>query len=160
MQFDSTRLKHYQDLLQTTDLIESYQEFIRLFRFLRIELEKELPQYKFQGNIVENAMDYSYFQFTTPDLKNKGLKLVIAFVHRTFSFEVWLSGYNRKYQCETHALLSKREQPYFLGTHPAKQDYILSTIMPQPENMADGEALVQVLKKESLQLIQMCEETL
>lgn len=147
MQFDSTRLKRYQGLLQTTDLIESYQKFIRLFRFLRTELEKELPQCKFQENIVENAMDYSCFQFTTPDFKNKGLKLVIAFVHRTFSFEVWLSGYNRKYQCETHALLSKREQPYFLATDPAKQDYILRTIMPQPENMADGEALVQVLKK-------------
>ena len=99
MHFDPHLLETYRTLLQTTDLQRAYQEFIRLFRFLRNELERQLPDFHFQGSIAENAMDYAYFSFTNPDLKEKGLKLVVAFVHRNFQLEVWLSGINRKSQC-------------------------------------------------------------
>ena len=57
MNFDKNLLMTYKKLLQTTELERSYQEFLRLFRFLRVELEKEQRDYRFQGNIVENGMD-------------------------------------------------------------------------------------------------------
>lgn len=98
MTFDRDLLELYRSLLQTTDMADAYGEFVRLFRFLRLQLEKELPDYVFQGNIAENAMDYSYFQCTTPALKSKGLKLAVVFVHRTFRLEVWLSGRSRAQQ--------------------------------------------------------------
>lgn len=49
MEFDSTLLDTYRTLLQTTDLQRAYQEFIRLFRYLRSELERQLPDCRFQG---------------------------------------------------------------------------------------------------------------
>lgn len=53
MTFDRDLLELYRSLLQTTDLADAYGEFVRLFRFLRLQLEKELPDYVFQGNIAE-----------------------------------------------------------------------------------------------------------
>ena len=75
MNFDPTLLETYRTLLQTTDLQKAYQEFIRLFRFLRNELERQMPDFRFQSSITENAMDYAYFSLTNPALKEKCLKL-------------------------------------------------------------------------------------
>lgn len=117
MTFDRDLLELYRSLLQTTDLADAYGEFVRLFRFLRLQLEKELPDYVFQGNIAENAMDYSYFQCTTPALKSKGLKLAVVFVHRTFRLKVWLSGRSRAQQrrctnsCATRPLSRPKTRP-------------------------------------------------
>ena len=49
MNFDPTLLDTYRTLLQTTDLQRTYQEFIRLFRFLRNELERQLPDFCFRA---------------------------------------------------------------------------------------------------------------
>ena len=92
MNFDPDLLETYRTLLKTTDLQRAYPEFIRLFRFLRNEMERQLPDFRFQSSITENAMDYSYFSFTNSELKEKGLKLAVVFVHRDFRLEVWLSG--------------------------------------------------------------------
>ena len=75
MNFDPALLETYRTLLQTTDLQKAYQEFIRLFRFLRNELERQMPDFRFQSSITENAMDYAYFSLTNPALKEKGLGL-------------------------------------------------------------------------------------
>ena len=99
MTFNSALLNRYRTLLQTTDLQMAYQEFIRFFRYLRTELEKQMPDCKFQGGIVENAMEYAYFSLTNDCLRTEGLKIVVAFVHKTFQLEVWISGVNRKVQC-------------------------------------------------------------
>ena len=72
MKFDAGLLEHYRDLLQNTDLQKSYQEWVRAFRYLREELEQRMPEYTFQAAIVENAMDYSYFQFSDESLKKRG----------------------------------------------------------------------------------------
>lgn len=77
MNFNPALLDTYRTLLQTTDLQKAYQEFIRLFRFLRNDLERQMPDFRFQNSITENAMDYANFSFTNPALKEKGLKLVV-----------------------------------------------------------------------------------
>lgn len=74
MNFDLTLLETYRTLLQTTDLQKAYQEFIRLFRFLRNELKRQLPDFRFQSGINENAMDYAYFSFNQSQPERKGPK--------------------------------------------------------------------------------------
>ena len=49
MDFNVDLLLEYKELLQTTNLKECYQEFIKLFRYIRVALEKSMPEYKFQG---------------------------------------------------------------------------------------------------------------
>lgn len=118
MHFDAGLLLEYQELLQTTRLIACYREFIRLFRWVRVELEKRMPEYKFQGSITENGMEFSYFQFTSPELKEKGLKAAVVFVHRNFQFQVWVSGFNRRYQAHYYDVWKDQPRPNRL--HPAR----------------------------------------
>ena len=153
MKFDSDLLLTYKRLLQTTELEKSYQEFVRLFRYLRIELEKQLTDCKFQGAVVENAMDYSYFQFTNGSLKKKGLKLAVAFVHRDFRFEVWLSGFNRKYQSRYFELLKNKQQPFSLTDDPKRTDYILRILLDTNMDLSDGERVLAEVSAAALELL-------
>lgn len=96
-----------------------------MFRYLRRELEKQMPEYTFQAGIVENAMDYAYFQFSNEDLKKAGLKIAVVFLHGEFQLEVWLSGVNRNAQCEWAQKLSNPLPPAQLTHDPKHTDYIL-----------------------------------
>lgn len=146
MTFDRELLALYRQLLQTTRLADAYAEFVRMFRFLRVRLEQEMPAYTFQGGIVENAMDYSYFQCASPALKGLGLKLAVVFVHRPFRLEVWLSGRNRACQQQWHKRLQAGGTPFELAQDPARQDYILRAPLPNVD-LADANRLVQVLRQ-------------
>ena len=77
-------IEEYKKIIQTTNLQKGYQEIIKFFRYLRNYLQKEMNDFYFTGNIVENNMDYSYFQFTNENLKKKGLKIVFVFLHKEF----------------------------------------------------------------------------
>lgn len=152
MNFNRDLLNEYKTILQTTDLIEAYQEFIKLFRFLRLELEKAMTEYRFQGNIAENGMGYSYFLFWNEELKNKGLKIAVVFVHRDFRFEVWVSGFNRKYQSKYYDILKDKEIPFDLTSSPTKTDYILR-VPADISDISNGDYVVEKIKSISDELL-------
>ena len=129
----------YESLLKTTNLQRNYQEFLKFFKQLRVYLEQELPGYAFLGGIMENGMDYSYFQFTSDALRAQGLKIVIAYVHTTCSLEVWLSGVNRKTQANVFARLQKTGTDYEQTPDPNRFDYILKTKILPARGYSGGE---------------------
>ena len=143
--FDKRLLACYRELLQTTNLQKAYQEWFRWFRFLRNELERRMPDYQFQGTVAENGMEYAYFQFASMELKEKGLKIVVAFLHRDFSLEVWLSGVNRKSQALWEEKLRSAATSFSCTADPLHTDYILRA--PIPVNWADGDAVVETLEQ-------------
>ena len=82
MNFDPTLLETYRTLLQTTDLQKAYQEFIRLFRFLRNELERQLPEGQslhreiYKGTLPAASgpgIEYTVVLFTPADSVDNGL---------------------------------------------------------------------------------------
>lgn len=153
MNFDPTLLETYRTLLQTTDLQKAYQEFVRLFRFLRNELERQLPDFRFQSSVTENAMDYAYFSFTNPVLKEKGLKLVVAFEHKNFQLEVWLSGANRTAQCRWAEYWRACPSPIELTPNPHHTDFVVR--LPVETDLSNGENTVAAVKEAALQLLQL-----
>lgn len=153
MNFDLALLETYHTLLQTTDLQKAYQEFIRLFRFLRNELERQLPDFHFQSGITENNMDYAYFSFTNPSLKEKGVKLVVAFDHKNFRLEVWLSGVNRTAQCRWAEQWSICPPPMELTQDPDHTDFVVR--LPVETELSDGEKTVAAVKETVDQLLQL-----
>lgn len=157
MNFDVELLSEYKELLQTTNLRKGYQEFIKLFRYIRVSLEKNMPEYKFQGNIVENGMDYSYFLFTNESLKEKGLKIAIVFVHSNFQFEVWLSGYNRNYQLKYYDLLKGKNIPFQLTDNPARKNYILRVVLEENVDISDADLLTERIQNISDDLLMFAE---
>jgi hypothetical protein len=146
-------ISEYKRLIQTTNLQKGYQEFVKFFRQLRTFLQNELPEYAFTGNIVENNMDYSYFQFTDEYLKSKGLKIVIAFVHADFDFQIWLSGMNRKIQSEQYEILKSKQHPFALTENPNKTDYILKMKLIDDCNYNDVEGQFIIMKDNTVGFI-------
>ena len=153
MNFNPALLDTYRTLLQTTDLQKAYQEFIRLFRFLRNDLERQMPDFRFQSSITENAMDYAYFSFTNPALKEKGLKLVVAFDHKDFQLEVWLSGVNRTAQCRWSERWNTCPQPMELTQDPNHTDFVVR--LPVKTDLSDGEKTVAAVKEAADQSLQI-----
>lgn len=160
MKVNKEYINEYKEIIQTTNLQRGYQEFINFFRHLRIYLDKELKGYTFTSNIIENGMDYSYFQFTNEELKSKGLKIVIAFVHKEFNYEVWLSGINRNIQTKYYNELKNKQQNYFLTTNPNHTDYIIKSRIVSDPNYEDLDKLLAEMKISILKFIgnikQMC----
>lgn len=148
----------YQRLLQTTDLLKGYQEFVKFFRLLRTYLQRELSDYSFTRNIVENNMDYSYFQFTNAELKTEGLKIVIAFVHADFEYQVWLSGLNRELQTKHQQRMKdvfpveQISYPYSLDLtdRPTKTDYIVKAILVSDVDYSRQDELLARMKVNTL----------
>jgi len=146
-------INEYKLLIQTTNLQKGYQEFIKFFRNLRAYLQREMPEYTFTGNIVENNMDYSYFQFSNEDLKSRGLKIVIAFVHADFAYQIWLSGLNRETQRKHYEYLKDKNYPYTLTDNPSKTDYVLKKLLIDECNYDDIEGLLKAFKENALEFI-------
>ena len=153
MNFAPALLETYRTLLQTTDLQKAYQEFIRLFRFLRNELERQMPDFRFQSSITENAMDYAYFSLTNPALKEKGLKLVVAFDHKNSRLEVWLSGVNRTAQCRWAEQWRACPAPMELTQDPNHTDFVVR--LPLETDLSNGEKTVAAVKEAADQLLQL-----
>ena len=152
-QINGEYINEYKRLLQTTNLQKGYQEFVKFFRALRTFLQKELPGYTFTGNIVENSMDYSYFQFANEYLKSRGLKIVVAFVHEDFVYQVWLSGLNREIQRKYFEQLTEKSHPYDLTDNPSKTDYILKTDLIDECNYNDVEDLLKTIKESVVEFL-------
>ncbi len=146
MKINSNYISEYKKILQSTNLQKGYQEFVKFFRGFRTYLAGNLSEYKFTGNIVENNMDYSYFQFTNDELQSKGLKFVIAFTHNKFEYEIWLSGMNRKTQISYHDKLSKAKHAYTMSPDPNRFDYILKDKLFDEVNYDDCERLFDSAK--------------
>lgn len=146
MMFDHNLFDSYRTLLQSTDLQRAYQEFIRWFRYLRSQLERQMPDFRFQNGISENAMDYAYFSFSSQVLKEKNLKLVVVFVHKSFQLEVWLSGTNRSAQCRWSDRMRDHLLPMGMEAtdDPEHTDYLVR--LPVQVDLPDGDAAVAGVK--------------
>jgi hypothetical protein len=125
MKINKDYIEEYENIVKTTQLQRGYQEFLKFFNYLRIFLKKKFVNYKFTSSIVENKMDYSYFQMTSREYKLKGLKFVIAFIHKDSKYQIWLSGYNRSVQNKYFEKLKFKDLKYNLTNNPNKTDYIL-----------------------------------
>ncbi|MGL5978012.1 MAG: DUF7000 family protein [Erysipelotrichaceae bacterium] len=128
---DYAALQCYQTLLETTQLQTGYQSLIALLKTLHNILQSSQPELEWNQQLVENRMDFAYMQARPKQLKAKGLKLQIVFVHERFQFEVWLSGYNRKIQQNYTSSLRQLPLGYELTKDPLRIDYIVKTTLPQ-----------------------------
>ena len=140
MKIPFDEIREYAQILRSTNLQRDYQAFLSFFRQLRAHLEQEFPAFQFSGAIAENGMDYAYFAFTNASWKREGLKFVVAFVHRTFTLELWLSGANRETQARWHRQWQKTGAAYELSPDPNRFDYILREVVFTEEDFSVGDA--------------------
>lgn len=146
MSFDQSVFWEYKHILETTTVQQGYQQVIQLIKYISAELEKELPEYTFMGRVVENQMDFSYFQATRESLKESGLKVQVVFIHSTCKFEVWISGYNRKIQSRYYKMLCNSECPFEVCSDPERNDFILKAPVEKEITTDTPEAIIAEIK--------------
>lgn len=146
MEFEYKYFCEYKELMDTTNIQKCYQQMIQLIKYISAKLEREMPDYHFMGRVVENQMDFSYFQATTEKLKKQGLKIQVVFVHKTCEFEVWMSGYNRKVQCRYYNMISDLESPLALCANPERNDYIAKLVLTKNIITDDPETIISEMQ--------------
>lgn len=125
MKFDDHLLDEYKTVLATTRVQQGYQQILQVLKYVSSSLQQQMTNHDFSKRIVENQMQFSYFQLTDPALKKRGLKVQIIFIHKSCVFEVWLSGYNRKIQRDYYSKISSLKHPFSICKDPESSDYIM-----------------------------------
>lgn len=86
----------YTTQLQQGALQTAYKGIFDYLGRLRSELAAKYPDYEVGNSIYQGYMDMSYFSLNTKQLKEKGLKIAIVYIHTKGKFEIWLSARNRE----------------------------------------------------------------
>lgn len=152
MNCDYNKLKEYSRLVKETAIVEAYQEFIKLFKYIRTEVSKSNKEHRV-SMIVENRMDFAYFQLTNKELKEKGCKVQVVYIHKEGIFEVWVSGYNRKIQEEYYQILKELDWKYKLNHHPSRIDYIYK-VQLQESMIRDVDVLIEEINDKIKEVIE------
>jgi hypothetical protein len=89
-------IAEYSKSLKQGDLQAAYKGILDYLGRLRSDFELRYTDCETGSNIYQGYMDMSYFSLTTKQLKEKGLKIAVVYVHRKGAFEIWLSARNRE----------------------------------------------------------------
>ena len=84
----------------------AYRGLIEYVTSLKNDFGKAYPEYT-PGNVYQGYMDMTYFPLFPKSLTARKLKIAVVLVHKTVSFEVWLSAQNRQVQAEYRRLLEE-----------------------------------------------------
>ncbi len=87
-------IDEYTYQLQQGEIQTAYKGILDFIGKLRADFIKKHPLYD-TGGIYQGYMDMTYFSLSTEQLKDKGLKFALVYLHEKGAFEVWLSARNR-----------------------------------------------------------------
>jgi hypothetical protein len=154
-------IKEYKQLLVKGNIKTAYTGLMNYLEGLRTSLEKKYPDFYVSGNLQQGCMDYSYFYFFPKTLKQKQLKIVILFVHESFSFEVWLAGYNKAAQAKYWKKFKEANfTKYRMPTTLNGSDSILEQTLVTNADFCDVEVLTKQIESGSLKFIADIEDFL
>jgi hypothetical protein len=106
-------------------------------------------------------MDYTYFYFFPKSLKKLNLKIVILFIHETFTFEIWLAGYNKNVQTKYWELFKESNwSKYHIAPTVKGVDYIVDYTLVDNADFSDLDALTKQIEKGILNFINDIEDFL
>jgi hypothetical protein len=147
-------INDYKKQLKRGAIKAAYKGLMEYFKDLRLYLKNKYPDYFLSGSIHEGQMDYTYFYFFPKSLKSQKLKIVILFIHDTFTFEVWLAGYNRNVQAKYWKLFKENDwNKYHIASNPRDVDFIIEFILIDNPDFGDIDTLTSQIEKGTLNFI-------
>ena len=151
----------YRRQLKKGDIKEAYRGLMQYFKELRLHLKTKYPDYFVSGSINFGHMDYTYFSFFPKSLKRRKLKIVILFVHDTFTFQVLLAGYNKSIQAKYWKLFTEAKwNKYHIASTTRDVDYIVDYNLVDSPDFSDLDNLTEQIKKGTLKFIKDIEDFL
>jgi len=150
----SEAMAEYRQYLQRGLIQQAYRGLMEYMSALKTQLNAKYPDYQVSGSLYFGYMDMTYFSFTPPSLKDKGLKIAIVFVHETFSFEVWLSAANRAVLAQYAQLIADAGWEKYRRVSAAQNpDAILEHTITAEPDFSDLPALSAQIERETLAFI-------
>jgi hypothetical protein len=94
----------------------------------------------------QGYMDMSYFSLNTKSFRDKGLKIVIVYIHEKGDFEVWLSARNRdiskSYASVLNSIILSDVNVFHDNNNP---DAIIECILITTPNFEDQSLLIDTI---------------
>ncbi|WP_299455296.1 GyrI-like domain-containing protein [uncultured Microscilla sp.] len=131
-----------------------YHQLIGYMKELRGFLHKEYSvNFKF-GNLYQGSPDFSYFSFTTEELKKQKLKFVIVLNHQDLYFSICLSGQNKSIRKKYWEIFKGSDwDKYHLAESINESLSIIDhTIVKEPD-FSNKKCLTEQIEKESFKFI-------
>lgn len=89
-------IDNYTYQVKQGDIQVAYKGILDYMGKLQRSFANNYEEYEVSSNLYQGYMDMSFISLSTEILKEKGLKIVIVYLHEKGAFEVWLSGRNIK----------------------------------------------------------------
>jgi hypothetical protein len=103
----------------------------------------------------------TYFSFFPESLKRRRLKVGIVFVHRTFRFEVWLFGYNKRVQAKYWKLFMENGwNKYRIPPEIKGVDSIVEGFLVENPDFSDLDSLTKRIETGTLKFVEDVENFL
>ena len=151
----------YKRQLDKGEIQKAYQGLMAYMMGLRTHFKTKHPNFFVSGSIYYGYMDMTYFSTNPQSVKECKLKIAIVFVHDTFRFEVWLSGYNRQIQAEYWQLIKESGWGnYHLVPTIKGSDSIIENVLVDNPDFRDLDALTAQIERETLIFIEDVEDFL
>ena len=154
-------INEYRKQLGKGYIKEAYKGLMEYLTDLRLHLKNKYPDYFVSGSIHYGYMDYTYFYFFPKSLKHRKLKIVILFIHDTFTFEVWLAGYNKNVQVKYWELFTVSNwNKYHIAPTTKGVDFIIDYILINNPDFSDLDILTKQIEREMMNFIKDIEDFL
>lgn len=136
----------YTSLLQHGEIQMAYRGIMDFMSKLRSDFVRNYPHYEASGSLYQGYMDMTYFSVNTAQLKDRGLKIAIVYLHEKKVFEVWLSARNRSIMKKIRAQI---EDLHLDGTRTfhdeANEDAVIESVLSASPNFDNQDELLEIL---------------
>ena len=141
-------INEYRKQLRNGYIKKAYKGLMEYLADVRLYLKNNYPDYFVSSSIHYGAMDYTYFYFFPKSLKYRKLKIVILFAHDTFTFEIWLSGYNKNVQVKYWKLFTESNwDKYHIAPTTKGVDFIIDYILIDHPDFSDLDTLTKKIER-------------
>lgn len=104
------------------------------------------------GSFYQGYMDITYFSVTTKNLREKNLKVIVAFEHDKMRFIAYFVGQNKQVQKTYWDLLKNSDvDKYKLSENP--DIYILEESLSEKEDLKDLDALAEKIEQKVMEFV-------
>lgn len=150
----------YTNQLKQGEMQIAYKGILDFVGKLRGDFTKQYPDYDI-GAIYQGYMDMTYFSLSTRQLKEKGLKIAIVYLHPDGAFQVWLSSRNREIAKSVAAVMGGHWMNNANLFHDKNNpDAIVECTLAATPDFDDPDALIRLIKQGVMTFVKTVDDIL
>jgi len=154
-------MNEYRKQLEKGAIQKAYKGLMEYIMDLRTHFQNKYPDYSVSGSIYQGYMDMTFFALSPKSFKDRHLKVAMVFLHETFRFEAWLTGYNKQVQSKYWKLFKESGWNKYRIVSPAKGvDSIIEHVLADNPDFSDLDALTKQIETGTLKFIKDVESFL